>query len=121
MLQQLAQQLDQMKQQLPEAKGAAPGTNTDPNVLGQPESLPLPVATEPIPLELQGDVAGADASAQRKAVGPGNAEGPVDYGTRAGVRVNDAARIGAQQAQEGATPRRYIPSEYQGVIDQLHR
>ena len=125
LLQQLSKQLNQIKQQpppeMPDAKGAAPGTNTDANLFGQSEALPEQRAADPVPLTLEGDAAGDSSSSQRKAVGPSQAEGPVEYGSKAGVKLDANAMLGSQQEQESATSRRYIPGEYQKVIDQLHR
>ena len=125
MLQQLSTQLEQIKQQpppeMPDAKGAAPGTNTDEHLFGPSEALPEQRSADPVPLTLEGDAAGGSSSGQRKALGPGQADGPVESGSQSGVQLDEHATLGAQQDHESATSRRYIPGEYQKVIDQLHR
>ena len=123
LLQQLSKQLDQLKAQppMPEAQGAAPGTNTDEQVFGQAEAPLPPPTSEPVPLELQGDTTAASAPS-RKAMAPGRSDGgEAEYGARANVGVDGRATLAGQQAPEASTSRRYIPGEYQQVIDQLHR
>lgn len=125
LLQQLSKQLDQIKQQpppdMPDAKGAAPGANTDENLFAQPETLPEQRAADPIPLQLEADTAAGSSSSRRTATGAGQADGPTEYGAKAGTQLDEHATLGQQQEPEAATQRRYIPGEYQKVIDQLHR